>query len=167
MTDRGLVSLNKVDKTFKDISLSFTSNPLTADITVLRNDRAINNSIKNIVLFLPSEVPFNRDIGSNVQTYLFDLVDEATAGLLALEIRRAIEFCEPRVTFAPVDPGSLTAQSYMETIISESDLLPIQDDLGVSVVSRLDQNEFLVIVKYRIVGTEKQITVEQILTPTR
>ena len=161
------LTLNKVDKTFKDISLSFTPNPLTSDITVLRNDRAITNSIKNIVLFLPSEVPFNRDIGSTTQTYLFDLVDESTAGLLALEIRRAIEFCEPRVTFANVAPGSLSAQSYIETNISESGFLPIQDDLGVSVFARIEQNEFLVTVKYRIVGTEKQFKVQQILTPTR
>ena len=161
------IELSKVDKNFKDISLAFTVNPLTSDITVLRDERAINNSLKNIILFLPSEVPFNRDIGSHTQAYLFELVDEATAGLLSLEIKRAIEFGEPRVTFQPVDPNSLSVRSYMDTVNQDTGSLPIQDDLGVYVTPFIERNEFQVTVKYRIVGTEKVVVVDQILTPTR
>ena len=94
--------LARKDKTYIDISLAFQPSPLTDDITVLTNERAINNSLKNIVLFMPGEVPFNHDIGSTTQRYLFDIADEGMATLLAMEIERACLFCEPRITFDPV-----------------------------------------------------------------
>ena len=112
------IKLDKKDKTYIDLSLAFKPSPLTSDITALKNERAINNSIKNIVMFLPSEVPFNRDIGSNATRYLFELVDEASAGLLSQEIERAILFCEPRVTFDQHSQSELTFSEYQSVDFS-------------------------------------------------
>ena len=92
------IQLSRKQKTYVDISLAFEPSPITADLTVLKNERAINNAIKNIILFIPLEVTFNRNIGSQVTNYLFDVVDEGTAGLLKLEIERAINYNEPRVS---------------------------------------------------------------------
>ena len=161
------IQLDKKDKTYVDLSLAFKPSPLTNDITVLKNERSINNAIKNIVLFLPLEVPFNRDIGSNAQRYLFELVDEATAALLSQEIERAILFCDPRVTFSQPSQAELTASEYQKVDFSRTDELFLQDDLGVTVVSDLDSNTYEVTVKYRIIGSVRRIVVQQILTPTR
>ena len=161
------IQLTKKDKTYVDLSLAFKPSPLTSDITTLKNERSINNAIKNIVMFLPLEVPFNRDIGSNATKYLFELVDEATAALLSQEIERAILFCEPRVTFAQPSQAELTVSEYQKAEFNQSGELFMQDDLGVSVDSDIDSNTYEVTVKYRIVGSVKRIVVQQILTPTR
>ena len=164
--DTGIV-LTKRDKTYIDLSLAFKPSPLTSDITVLKNERAINNSVKNIVMFLPGEVPFNRNIGSNATRNLFELVDEATSSLLADEIERAVLFCEPRVTFANPTSDELELGSYQGAEFSRTNELFIQDDLGVTVVADVDSNTYEVTVKYRIVGSVKTFRVQQILTPTR
>jgi hypothetical protein len=161
------IQLDKKDKTYIDLSLAFKPSPLTSDITVLKNERSINNAIKNIVLFLPLEVPFNRDIGSNATKYLFELVDEATAALLSQEIERAILFCEPRVTFSQPSQSELNVSEYQQADFLQVGELFVQDDLGVTVDSDVDSNTYEVTVKYRIVGSTKRIVVQQILTPTR
>ena len=131
-------NLTRKDKTYIDVSLAFEPNPLTKDLTVLTDERAINNALKNIMLTSPLEVPFNRDYGSRIRDFLFDVVDLGTAGLVKSEIMRSIKFNEPRVTIIElkVDP-------------------------------RYDQNDFEVLIKYKIVGSEKTFQVEQILQPTR
>ncbi len=161
------IQLDKKDKTYIDLSLAFKPSPLTSDITVLKNERSINNAIKNIVLFLPLEVPFNRDIGSNATRYLFELVDEATAALLSQEIERAILFCEPRVTFSQPSQSELNVSEYQQADFLQVGELFVQDDLGVTVDSDVDSNTYEVTVKYRIVGSTKRIVVQQILTPTK
>jgi len=167
MSDDIGIKLTKRDKSYIDLSLAFKPSPLTSDITLLKNERSINNSVKNIVMFLPGEVPFNRDIGSNANRYLFELVDEATAALLSEEIERAILFCEPRVTFAQPNQTELTVSEYQETTFNSVGDLFLQDDLGVKVVADVDADTYEVTVKYRIVGSVKIFRVQQILTPTR
>jgi len=125
-------------KTFVDISLAFSPNPVTGDLTVLKNERAINNSIKNIIMTVPGEIPFNRDMGSMATNYLFDLVDLGTASLLEEEIKRAIAFNEPRAR----------TQS-------------------VKVEAQPEQNQFVVRITYRIVGYDQVVSLEHLLRPTR
>jgi len=132
------VELRRNQRTFVDLSLAFEPNPTTGDVTLLLNERAINNSLKNLILFGPQEVPFNRDIGSHTRHYLFDLVDSGTAGLLKIEIERAIKFGEPRAKIE-----------------------------SVKVEPQLDQNHFMVTIIYKIVGYDQVFTVNQILKPTR
>ena len=155
--------LTSKNKTYVDVSLSFVPSPVTEDITLLRNERSINNSLKNIIMFIPGEVPFNYDIGSRTSEYLFDLVDEVTAGLLSLEIERAILFCEPRITFDEFNPYEISTTEFRESISS----VPLNAGLGVFVNPLIDQNSFEVTIRYRIVGDEKIYRFQQLLTPTR
>ena len=131
-------NLTRKDKTYIDVSLAFEPNPITKDLTVLTDERAINNALKNIMLTSPLEVPFNRDYGSRIRDFLFDVVDLGTAGLVKSEIKRSIKYNEPRVTI-----------------------------IELNVNPRYDQNDFEVLIKYKIVGSEKTFQVEQILQPTR
>ena len=118
-------------------------------------------------MFLPTEVPFNRDIGSNATRYLFEMVDDATAALLSQEIERAILFCEPRVTFSLPTKEELNVAAYQQSEKYKSGELLVQDDLGVSVNADIDSNNYEVTVKYRIIGSLRRVVVQQILTPTR
>lgn len=163
------------DKEYRDISLAFEPNPLNGDITILRNERAINNAMKNIVLTIVGEKPFNHDFGSRVNAFLFDVVDDASAGLLQDEIERAILLSEPRVTFAEPTSSEITGYSgyyksntvRQETKESAQLSLVYGQKLGVFVQVQPDQNAMEVTIRYRIVGDEKVYEVQQILYPTR
>ena len=153
------------NKNYVDVSLAFTPSPVTNDITLLTNERAINNALKNIVMTLPNEVTFFRNFGSRVNAYLFDMIDDATASMLEDEIKRAILFCEPRVTFDAFNENVSYDSRPKRGLQNQVNLY--DDDLGVFVRANVDANEYTVTIKYRIVGGEKVFSVEQILTPTR
>ena len=125
-------------KNFVDISLAFQPNVLTGDLTVIKNERAINNSIQNLILTIPGEVVFQHDIGSEVTNFLFELPDVGTAGIIQQEIIRTIEYNEPRVEL-------------IEVIV---DISP-------------DRNGFVSTVRYKIIGYEQIVTTTQLLEPTR
>ena len=67
------IRLTKKDKSYVDISLAFTPSPVTGDLTVITNERAINQSIRNIIMTAPGEVVFNRNFGSQVSLSLIHI----------------------------------------------------------------------------------------------
>ena len=87
----------RVSRSFKDISLSFDPHPVTKDLPVLRNERAITRSVRNLVQTIPGEKFFNPFLGSAVNRLLFDFVDVATADSIEEEILTTISNFESRV----------------------------------------------------------------------
>ena len=79
--------LERVKQEFKDISMSFETNPLNDDLIALKNTTAIARSIRNIVFTRPGEKFFNPNFGSRITESLFENMDEVSA----LEIRDEIE----------------------------------------------------------------------------
>jgi phage baseplate assembly protein W len=94
--------IERVSKSFKDISLSFGTNPLNRDLIELKNQNAIARSIQNLVLTQRGERPFNRDIGSNVSATLFENVDFISAASIQSSIDEVIRLYEPRVNLKEV-----------------------------------------------------------------
>ena len=120
-----MAEINRISRSFKDISLSFKPHPVTGDLPVLKNERAINASIKNIVQTVPGEKFFNQRFGSEVRSQLFEQFDATTSVILEQQIIESINAYEPRV-----------------------------DNLSVEVTARPDRNELGITVSYRIVGQE-------------
>ena len=89
--------LERVSQGFKDISMTFQSNPLTSDIIALKNENAIARSIRNIVFTIPGEKFFDESFGSNINRSLFDNIDELSALVIKDQITESIENFEPRV----------------------------------------------------------------------
>jgi phage baseplate assembly protein W len=100
------MAVTRISRSFKDISLSFDPHPVTKDLPVLVNERAIIRSIRNLVETIPTERFFNSTVGSNVRSSLFDFVDFATASIIKDQISEVISNYEPRVidTIVQVDP---------------------------------------------------------------
>ena len=119
------MAIKRVSRAFKDISLSFKPHPVTKDLPILKNERAISRSVRNIVETIPTEKFFNPDFGSDVYKSLFDFVDSGTAGIIEDQIKNSVENYELRVNNVRV----------------EVDPFP-------------DLNEFEVTVIYDIVGQE-------------
>ena len=99
--------LERVSQGFKDISMTFQSNPLNDDLIALKNENAIARSIRNIVFTLPGEKFFNASFGSRITESLFDNIDDITATIIIDEIRESIETYEDRVQLIDVlaDPN--------------------------------------------------------------
>ena len=87
----------RVSRAFKDISFSFDPHPVTKDLPVLINERAIVRSVRNLVETIPTERFFNSDLGSDVRRSLFDFVDVGTARIVQDQITDTIQFYEDRV----------------------------------------------------------------------
>ena len=89
--------ITRISRSFKDISLSFEPHPVTKDLPILRNERAIIRSVRNIVETIPTERFFNPDFGSEVRSSLFGIVDYATVSIIEDKIISSINNYEPRV----------------------------------------------------------------------
>ena len=87
----------RVSRSFKDISLSFDPHPVTKDLPVIRNERAISRAVRNLVQTIPGERFFNSLLGSSVHESLFDLYDFGVSTLIEEEIITTLEIFEPRV----------------------------------------------------------------------
>ena len=95
----------------------------TDDVAHVRNDNSIKQALKNLVLTVPGEVPFDNSIGSRVSELLFEPMDDLISDALQDEIAATINKFEPRV-------------SLINTII----------------VPDYETGKYGVTVKYRIVG---------------
>ena len=119
------MSVTRISRNFKDISLSFEPHPVTKDLPILKNQNAIIRSIRNLVETIPSERFFNLSLGSNVRSSLFEFVDYGTASVIQDQIALTISNYEPRVT-----------------------------NVQIEVEPRPDINEFEVTVVFDIIGQE-------------
>ena len=119
------MAITRISRSFKDISLSFEPHPVTKDLPVLKNERAIIRSVRNIVQTIPTEKFFNPIFGSDVHRSLFDFVDFGTAVIIQDQIKISLLNFEKRI-----------------------------DNIKVEVDPRPDDNNFQVTVIYDIVGQE-------------
>ena len=94
--------IERVSQGFKDISMTFQSNPLNDDLIGLKNANAIARSVRNIVMTYPGEKFFQPDFGSRVSRLLFENVDDITASQIQEEIEFSITNYEPRVNLTRV-----------------------------------------------------------------
>ena len=115
----------RVSKSFKDISMSFKFNPLSGDLIALKNENAIARAVRNIVSTTPGEKLFSPDFGSSVSEILFENVDDITAISIRDEIRSSLSNYEPRVEL-----------------------------IDVTVDPNFDENQFDVLITYRIIGVD-------------
>ena len=112
------MAVTRISLSFKDISLSFDPHPVTKDLPVLTNERAIIRSIRNLVETIPTERFFNSTIGSSVRRSLFDFVDYATASVIQDQIIEVISNYEPRVTNTVVQVNPIPDLNEFEITIT-------------------------------------------------
>ena len=97
------MAITRISRSFKDISLSFEPHPVTKDLPVLKNERAITRSVRNIVETIPTEKFFNSIFGSDVYRSLFDFVDFGTASIIQDQIKTALNNFEKRINNIKVE----------------------------------------------------------------
>ena len=83
---------------YKDFNMNFAANPFSGDLSVLTNEKAVAQSLKNILLTEMGEVPFDPNFGSGIRTLLFEPVSEVVTITLKEKVLAAIKSYEPRIT---------------------------------------------------------------------
>tara|TARA_B100000941_G_scaffold254010_1_gene201994 strand:- start:16 stop:417 length:402 start_codon:yes stop_codon:yes gene_type:complete len=126
-------------KAFKDISLSFDPHPVTKDLPVIANERAIVRSVRNLVETIPTERFFDSNLGTNIRELLFENMTASSVMIIEDMVRNTVRNYEPRV-----------------------------GDIGVEVDAIPDSNTLNVKVLFEIVGLEAPLqSFDFILEPTR
>ena len=126
-------------KAFKDISLSFDPHPVTKDLPIIANERAIIRSVRNLVETIPTERFFDSNLGTNIRELLFENMTASSVMIIEDMVRNTVRNYEPRV-----------------------------GDIGVEVDAIPDSNTLNVKVLFEIIGLEAPLqSFDFILEPTR
>ena len=123
---------------FSDIDLNFTKHPVTGDITRRFDENAIKASVKNLLLTRNFERPFHSEIGSPIRALLFELPGPMFDVMMQRAIIDVINNFEPRVEI-----------------------------IDVRVNDASDLNAVYVTLEFKIVNTERPITLDLALERTR
>lgn len=91
------------ESAYSDISLNFTPNPITGDVSPVSNERAVKNALINLLRTPIGTKPFNPDYGTNIDKYLFEPADALSESELNEEIASTIQKFEPRVKLTAIE----------------------------------------------------------------
>lgn len=123
---------------FSDIDLNFIANPATGDISMRYDENAVKASVKNLVLTQHFERPFHSNIGSPINSLLFDLASPLLTVTLKRAITDLINNHEPRVNL-------------LDVIVNLSP----------------NNNSVYVTIEFSILNTQRPITIDLVLERTR
>ena len=101
----------------RDLDLSLKIHPIRKDIIPLKDDNAIKNAIRNLLVSNFSDRPFGRDKGANLRALLFEPADTITEVAMVQNIRKVIRKYEPRVNIIKISVNNLADQNAYRIIV--------------------------------------------------
>ena len=123
---------------FTDLDLNFTAHPVTKDITRRYDENAINASVRNLLLTRNFERLFHSEIGSPIRALLFELPGPMFTIMMQRAIVDVITNFEPRIEI-----------------------------IDVRVIDASDNNAVYITLEFKIVNTERPLTLDLTLERTR
>ena len=105
-------SVNESSRTtflYKDFSLFFTANPVTADVTTITDVQDIKRAVRNLVMTNEWDRPFHPEIASGLRESLFEPFGPVTLSNIRERIKNILNNYEPRVKVLSIevdDPDS-------------------------------------------------------------
>ena len=88
---------------YRDLSLFFTPNPVSGDVTMVTDVQDIKRSVRNLVMTNRFEKPFHPEVASHVRDLLFERFTPITFNLLRNRIETVLENYEPRVSVTDIE----------------------------------------------------------------
>tara|TARA_Y100000385_G_C13082008_1_gene634453 strand:- start:1209 stop:1658 length:450 start_codon:yes stop_codon:yes gene_type:complete len=112
-------------KPHRDLDLSLKIHPIRKDIIPLKDDNAIKNALRNLLVSNFYDRPFSRDKGANLKGLLFEPADVFTKISLRRNIESVVKKYEPRVALREIivndDPDSNSYNINVNFKIKEND----------------------------------------------
>lgn len=126
-----MATITKRTQIFKDFDLAFSAHPNTKDLAKKRDEDAVKQALKNLILTNYYERPFHSEIGSPVRALLFELATPLTAHAMRRGIIDVIQNFEPRVRVEQVDVN-------LNDDVNSCDISIQYTIIGLQTVSKLD-----------------------------
>ena len=123
---------------FSDLDLNFAPHPVTGDLTQRYDDNAIKQAIKNLLQIRHYEKPFHSEIGSPLRELMFEPISPLTEMMARRAIIDIISNFEPRVSL-----------------------------IDVEVIASDENNSLYINLVFKIINTERPITLDFVLERTR
>jgi len=133
-----MATIQRNSRTFSDLNLLFTVNPATRDITKRFDEEAIKASVRNLIQTRNFERPFHPEIGCQVNNLLFENLTPPVFQLMKKTVFDVIEKFEPRIVV-----------------------------LDVLAQQRPDNNELDVTIIFKIINSERPITLKTTIQRVR
>ena len=121
-------------KPWRDLDLSLKIHPIRKDIIPLKDDVAIKNAVRNLLVSNFFDRPFSPELGANLKGLLFEPADYITRIDIKQNVRDVLVKYEPRIEL-----------------------------LKVNVLDLSDQNAYRIIVQFRIKEYDTEESVEIVL----
>ena len=96
---------------FRDLDLTLKLHPIRKDIVPLKDDNAVRNALKNLVMTNFFERPFQPSLGANLRGLLFEPADAITRLAMQDNIERVISAEEPRVRLLDMEIVDITERN--------------------------------------------------------
>lgn len=125
-------------RTFSDLDFNFSPHPVTGDLVQKFDENAVKQSVKNLLQIRHYEKPFHSDIGSPLRELLFENITPLTEAMAKRAIIDIISNFEPRVSI-----------------------------INVEVIASDENNSLYINLVFKIVNTERPITLDFALERTR
>jgi len=133
-----MATIQRNTRTFSDLNLLFTVNPATRDITKRFDEEAIKASVRNLIQTKNFERPFHPEIGCQLNNLLFENLTPPVFQLMKKTVFDVIEKFEPRIVV-----------------------------LDVLAQQRPDNNELDVTIIFKIINSERPITLKTTIQRVR
>lgn len=133
-----MATINRKTRQFADFNLLFTAHPSTRDITLKTDEDAVKASIRNLISTNNYERPFHPEIGCQIYGLLFENLNPLTLQVMKQTVIDVIDKFEPRAVV-------------LDVLINDS----------------IDKNSIDVDVIFRLVNSEKPVTIKTAITRAR
>lgn len=94
---------NKRPAIYTDFDVNFEPHPLTNDVQMLTDEKAIAQSLKFLILTNLGERLFQPTVGGDISNSMFRLITPATIIILKERVRELIQNYEGRVSIIDID----------------------------------------------------------------
>jgi phage baseplate assembly protein W len=102
---------------YKDFTPNLTLLPITGELLILKNDQAVAQSIRNLVLTYNGERYYNQQVGSTVSRDLFEMVDDFTLDRIKNSIISTINNFEQRAINVVVNVEGKPTDNFVNVTI--------------------------------------------------
>jgi phage baseplate assembly protein W len=123
---------------YQDFKKNLEKSPVSSDLTVWKDEDAVKESIKNLILTDRGERLMQPNLGGNINAMLFENITPATLLVIQNSVRTTIELYEPRA-----------------------------EVIDVTATSNIDDNTVRVNIAFYITNVQQPITLDVFLERTR
>tara|TARA_B110000503_G_scaffold35938_1_gene58828 strand:+ start:9980 stop:10396 length:417 start_codon:yes stop_codon:yes gene_type:complete len=123
---------------YQDFKKNLEISPVSADLTVWKDEDSIKESMRNLILTDRGERLMQPNLGGNINAMLFENITPSTLMLIQNQVRTTIELYEPRAEL-----------------------------IDVTATSNIDDNTVKVNIAFYITNVQQPITLDVFLERTR